>query len=92
MKKLLLTTLCIVGLNTDMAQALSLPAPSLPDLHNVEIFGNIFFEDKPVANIQVEVLAYGCDVPVDVIAQAKPISTGITVLSCGKPPATARLP
>lgn len=71
MKKLLLTTLCIAGLHTGTTQAQSPPVPFLPDLHNVEILGNITFADKPVANIQVEVLAYDCSVPLDVIAQAK---------------------
>ena len=71
MKNLLLTTLCIAGLHTGTAQAQSLPAPALPDLHNIEISGNITFADKPVANIQVEVLADGCSVPLDGIAQAK---------------------
>jgi hypothetical protein len=71
MKQRLLTILCIAGLHTGTAQALSLPAPSLPDLHNVEISGNITFADKPVGNIQVEVLAYGCDVPLEVIAHVK---------------------
>lgn len=71
MKKLLLTTLCIAGLHTGTTQAQSPPVPFLPDLHNVEISGNITFADKPVANIQVEVLTYDCSVPLDVIAQAK---------------------
>ncbi|MBO0613012.1 hypothetical protein [Thiothrix fructosivorans] len=92
MKKLLLTTLCIVGLHTGTAQALSIAGLPLPDLHNVEISGNATFADKPVANIQVEVLAYNCSAPLEVIAQAKTDQHGYYRISCRKPPATARLP